>query len=77
MHTGLPFPTPGDLPDPGIEPSFLAFCAFAGRFFTTSSTLCTQNINKLFSSSLLKNELVVRDHETFEEIFKGRRQKPK
>ena len=21
--SGLPFPTPGDLPDPGIEPSFL------------------------------------------------------
>jgi len=29
---GLPFPTPGDLPDPGIEP---AFPAFAGGFFTT------------------------------------------
>ena len=22
---GLPFPSPGDLPDPGIEPAFLAF----------------------------------------------------
>ena len=30
--TGLPFPPPGDLPDPGIEP---ASPAFAGRFFTT------------------------------------------
>ena len=30
----LPFPTPGDLPDPGIEPT----CpALAGRFFTTES----------------------------------------
>ena len=28
----LPFPTPGDLPDPGIEPASLAL---AGRFFTT------------------------------------------
>ena len=27
----LPFPTPGDLPDPGIEP---ASPALAGRFFT-------------------------------------------
>ena len=29
---GLPFPSPGDLPDPGIEP---ASPALAGRFFTT------------------------------------------
>ena len=31
----LPFPTPGDLPDPGIEPAFAAPSALAGRFFTT------------------------------------------
>ena len=31
----LPFPSPGDLPDPGIEP---ASPALAGRFFTTSAT---------------------------------------
>ena len=29
--SGLPFPSPGDLPDPGIE---LASSALAGRFFT-------------------------------------------
>ena len=29
----LPFPTPEDLPDSGIEPSFLESPAFAGRFF--------------------------------------------
>ena len=34
----LPFPTPGDLPDPGIEPESLAFPALAGRFFTTNAT---------------------------------------
>ena len=33
--SGLPFPTPGDLPDPGIEPMFLASPALAGGFFTT------------------------------------------
>ena len=32
---GLPFPSPGDLPDPGIEPESLAL---AGGFFTTSTT---------------------------------------
>jgi len=30
--SGLPFPTPGDLPDPGIEPTSPAL---AGGFFTT------------------------------------------
>ena len=30
--SGLPFPPPGDLPDPGIEPTFPEL---AGRFFTT------------------------------------------
>ena len=33
----LPFPTPGDLPDPGIEPSSLASLALAGRFYTIVS----------------------------------------
>ena len=31
---GLPFPTPGDLPDPGIEPMCLVSPELAGRFFT-------------------------------------------
>ena len=35
---GLLFPSPGDLPDPGIEPVSLMSPALAGRFFTTSST---------------------------------------
>ena len=35
--SGLPFPTPGDLPDPGIELSSLASLALAGRFYTTVS----------------------------------------
>ena len=33
--SGLPFPTPGDLPDPGIEPASLASPTLAGGFFTT------------------------------------------
>ena len=33
--SGLPFPSPGDLPDPGIEPASPAGDpALAGRFFT-------------------------------------------
>ena len=34
----LPFPSPGNLPDPGIKPLFLASPAVAGGFFTTSAT---------------------------------------
>ena len=36
--SGLPFPTPGELPDPGIESLTLASPALAGGFFTTSTT---------------------------------------
>ena len=35
--SGLPFPPPGDLPDPGIEPASLMSPALAGGFFTTES----------------------------------------
>ena len=33
--SGLPFPFPGDLPDPEIKPASFASPALAGRFFTT------------------------------------------
>ena len=33
--SGLPFPTPGDLPDPGIKLTSPASPALAGGFFTT------------------------------------------
>ena len=36
--SGLPYPPPRDLPDPGIEPVSLMSPALAGRFFTTSIT---------------------------------------
>ena len=35
---GLPFPSPGDLPNPGIEPMSLMSPELAGGFFTTSTT---------------------------------------
>ena len=34
----LPCPPPGDLPDPGVEPTSLMSPALADMFFTTSST---------------------------------------
>ena len=36
--SGLPFPTSGDFPNPGIEPLPLVSPALAVRFFTTSTT---------------------------------------
>ena len=39
---GLPCPSPGDLPDPGIEPTTLMSPALAGGFFATSATWETQ-----------------------------------
>ena len=36
--SGLPFPSPGDLPDPGIKLVSPVSPALADRFFTTSTT---------------------------------------
>ena len=36
--SGLSLHSPGDLQDPGIEPTFLTFPALAGGFFITSTT---------------------------------------
>ena len=35
---GLPFPPPGDLPNPGIKPASLLTPALAGGFFILSAT---------------------------------------
>ena len=45
--SGLPFPTPGDLPDPGIKFESLESPALAGRFFFLP--LCPQKSPKLLS----------------------------
>ena len=36
--SGLPCPSPGDLPDPGIKPASLMSPTLAGRFLTTTAT---------------------------------------
>ena len=38
MNTGVPFPPPGDLPDPGIELESPVSLALAGEFFTTADS---------------------------------------
>ena len=46
-RSGLPFPPPGDLPNPGIEPTFLMSPELAGKFFTTSTTWATRAVLNL------------------------------
>ena len=50
---GLPFPTPGDLPDPGIEPASLVSAALAGRFFT-AGPLGKPNLRHQLTFNLIK-----------------------
>ena len=65
--SGLPFPIPGDLPDPGIEPTSPMFPSLAGRFFyhcTTSETFnCYQN-KGAFTFKWPYANLLVTDHGT-------------
>ena len=49
--SGLSFPPPGDLPDPGIEPQTPATPALAGGFFTTEPP------GKSRQSKIIKNKI--------------------
>ena len=55
--SGLPFPPPGDLPNPGIKPASPATPALAGRCFTTTPPgkpymmFKSQQINNDFKST--------------------------
>ena len=51
----LPFPPPGDLPDPGIEHASPAFLALAGGFFTTNATWASFLTLLSFSSEIVPN----------------------
>ena len=46
--SGLPFPSLGDLPDPGIEPESPASPALAGGFFTMEPPGKPQSVNPIF-----------------------------
>ena len=47
--SGLPCPSPGDFPDPWIEPASLMFSSLAGGFFTISATWEAHDLLKLVS----------------------------
>ena len=42
-QSGLTFPSPGALPDPGVKPTSLVSPALAGGFFTNCTTWEVQN----------------------------------
>ena len=50
--SGLPCPSPGALPNPGIEPASLVSPVLAGRFFITSVTQEVQDFNNKKDSNL-------------------------
>ena len=50
----LPFPSIGDLPDPGIKPTSLMFPALADGFFTTKATREAHG----FFSNILPGEIL-------------------
>ena len=45
-RSGLPFPPPGDISDPGTETSSLPSLSLAGGFFTTSATWGAPNFQR-------------------------------
>ena len=52
--SALPWPPPGDLPNPGMEPVSLMSLAWAGGFFTTNATgkplgMCTHTHTYLYT----------------------------
>ena len=49
----LPFPTSGDILDPGIEPEYLTSSALSGRLFITSTSTVPFNFQKSYDIALL------------------------
>ena len=48
----MPFPTPGDLPGPGVEPVSLASSTLAGEFCTTAAAAAAAAAAKSLQSCL-------------------------
>ena len=67
--SGLPFPSPGDLPNPGIKPTSLMPPALAGVFFTTSTTWEAQPAIWLLKSLNLYQTILSCEKATLKNIF--------
>ena len=48
--SGLPFPTPGDLSEPGIKPASLVSPSLAGRFLTSTTWEAQRRDRKVYFS---------------------------
>ena len=59
--SGLPFPTPGDLPDPGIEPMSPMSPTLGGIFFTTQATWEPYHSRKTVTVCSRDKRLLFRD----------------
>ena len=59
--SGLPFPPPVDLPDPGIKPVSLTPPALAGKVFTTSATWEAHTFHKPKASHLIYHHFAFRN----------------
>ena len=60
----LPFPSPGDLLDPGIEPVSLMSPALTSAFFTTRVTLEVLPLWDPYNLNLTAFNIVLKDSET-------------
>ena len=54
--SGLPFPSAGDLPDPGIEPESLESPELEDRFFTHCATWEAQALSKQEAKEVLSQD---------------------
>ena len=67
---GLPFPSPGDLPDPQIKPTSFMSPALAGGFFAARATWETLNsfcqVNSRFGQKHFINEINAKELITHE-----------
>ena len=60
--SGLPFPIPGDLLNPGIEPTSLASPALAGVFFTTAPPGELLGVRGIYNSKGTSSQQGARHH---------------
>ena len=66
--SGLPFPTPGNLPNPRIEPVSLASPALAGGFFTTANQCHAHDFPVVMEQGLKPETFNLYNSETLDQI---------
>ena len=69
--SGLPFPPPGDLPDPGIEPISLEFQVVFFFFFTTEPTGKPRGGILLFKKLMFQLSVILGKSEALHRLGEG------